>query len=236
VSAAFQPADLEALGEFYDGARVDSMETIFSGVYEPEVIGLRHDCDNVILPAVTMAEWEARRGIVSTYYILHTSPYWEDKPLLRRSLNVIASYGHEIGIHNDAITVALETGRRPELILSDAIAELRGYGHTIRSTAAHGNGRCHVDRYVNDIMFTECQRERWGDITRFGYEPVSMAEFGLEFDANWLPRGDYLSDSGGHWSRPFADVAAEWPNNGQLHMLVHPDWWSEALVPAEVVA
>jgi hypothetical protein len=181
-----------------------------------------------------MAEWEARRGYCSTYYILHTSPYWQDKPLLRHSLNVIASYGHEIGIHNDAITVALETGRKPADILREAIDELRGYGHTIRSTVAHGNRRCHVDHYVNDEMFVECYRAGYGSIGRLGFEPVSLAEFGLDFDANWLARGDYLSDSGGEWSRSFADVAAEWPEKGQLHMLVHPDWWTDAFAPVEV--
>jgi hypothetical protein len=50
----------------------------------------------------------------------------------------------------------------------------------------------------------------------------------LDFDANWLPRGDYLSDSGGRWSQPFSEVAAAWPARGQLHMLVHPCWWTEA--------
>jgi hypothetical protein len=230
----FLPADLDALDGLLSRGHVAPMETIADGLADLRTIGMRHDCDNVIEPAVQMAEWEARRGYCSTYYILHTSPYWQDKPLLRHSLNVIASYGHEIGIHNDAITVALETGRKPADILREAIDELRGYGHTIRSTVAHGNRRCHVDHYVNDEMFVECYRAGYGSIGRLGFEPVSLAEFGLDFDANWLARGDYLSDSGGEWSRSFADVAAEWPEKGQLHMLVHPDWWTDAFAPVEV--
>jgi hypothetical protein len=230
----FLPADLDALDGLLSRGHVAPMETIADGLADLRTIGMRHDCDNVIEPAVLMAEWEARRGYCSTYYILHTSPYWQDKPLLRHSLNVIASYGHEIGIHNDAITVALETGRKPADILREAIDELRGYGHTIRSTVAHGNRRCHKDHYVNDEMFVECYRPGYGSIGRLGFEPVSLAEFGLDFDANWLARGDYLSDSGGEWSRSFADVAAEWPEKGQLHMLVHPDWWTDAFAPVEV--
>jgi hypothetical protein len=231
----FLPADLDALdGLLSRASAVAPMEDVADGLTDDLTIGLRHDCDNVIEPAVRMAEWEARRGYRSTYYILHTSPYWQDKPLLCESLDQIASYGHEIGIHNDAITVALETGRRPSDILAEAVGELRGYGHTIRSTVAHGNARCHVDHYVNDEMFSECYRPGYGGIDRLGFQTYTLAAFGLDFDANWLTRGDYLSDSGGQWSRAFADVAVEWPTKGQLHILQHPDWWGAALEPAEV--
>jgi hypothetical protein len=236
-AAPFRPDDLENLGYFLDRANaVVPMETVADGLADEHMIGMRHDCDNVIVPAVRLAEWEARHGYRSTYYILHTSPYWQDKPLLCESLDQIASYGHNIGIHNDAITVALETGRHPSYILEDAIAELRGYGHTIRSTVAHGNGRCHVDHYVNDEMFSECYRNGYGGILRLGFNATPLAEFGLEFDANWLPRGDYISDSGGEWSQPFDELAAAWPAKGQLHMLVHPDWWADAFTPVEVAA
>jgi hypothetical protein len=63
-----------------------------------------------------------------------------------------------------------------------------------------------------------------------------MSDYGFDFDSIWLRRGDYLSDSGGQWSQPFAHVAAAWPAGGQLHMLVHPDWWTQALAPVEVAA
>jgi hypothetical protein len=225
------------------------MEDIYDqagyGENYPEVLGLRHDCDNVIHPAVEMAEWEAARAYRSTYYILHSAPYWNDKPLLQESLARIAECGHEIGIHNDALTVALETGRDPVIILHEAIDELRSYGHRIRSTVAHGNRLCHIARYVNDEMFEGCARPTYGDPNRtlehagrkLPLRPASLKTFGLDFDANWLPRGDYLSDSGGRWSRPFDDVVAEWPSKGQLHMLVHPDWWGHALERrAEAVA
>jgi hypothetical protein len=233
----FQPEDLAALDGLLDQAiAVVTMETIADGLTDHRMIGMRHDCDNVILPAVEMAIWEADRGYRSTYYILHTSPYWQDKTLLRRSLEQIAGLDHEIGIHNDAITVALETGRDPAEILHEAIDELRGYGHLIRSTVAHGNRRCSVDRYVNDEMFTSCQRADYGAVERLGFTPTPLTAFGLDFDANWLPRGDYLSDSGGAWSQPFDQVAATYPAKGQLHMLVHPDWWGEAFAKVEVAA
>lgn len=241
----FLPADLQALGDFYDRATaVVPMEDVYDGDNLNHVIGLRHDCDNVIVPAVHMAEWECERDIVSTYYVLHSAPYWNDKPLLRESLERIAGAGHEIGIHNDALTVALETGRDPAEILHEAIEELRSYGHTIRSTVAHGNRLCHIAKYVNDEMFTTCRRPAYGAADRklehggraVVLLPLPLAEFGLDFDANWLHRGDYLSDSGGRWSQPFEDVAAAWPARGQLHMLVHPDWWTQAFETQKAAA
>jgi hypothetical protein len=197
---------------------------------------VRHDVDNEIHSSVTMAAWEAARGYHSTYYALHTAPYWQDKTLLRESLETIAGYGHEIGIHNDAITVALETGYDPTYVLGEVIEELRSYGHTIRSTVAHGNRLCHIARYVNDELFTSCSRPEYGspgrtlehEGRRLTLLPVPLSSFGLDFDANWLPRGDYLSDSGGAWSKPFSEVVAAWPSKGHLHMLVHPCWWTEA--------
>jgi hypothetical protein len=245
VRGTFGPADLLKLEALYWQANtIVPMVDVFNGWTNQTFIGVRHDCDNVILPAVDMATWEAEHRWTSTYYILHTSPYWQDKHLLRQSLETIAESGHEIGIHNDALTVALQTGRNPNEILHEAIDELRSYGHTIRSTVAHGNALCHIANYVNDEMFQGCSRPSYGDAERtlehkgrrIPITPAPLSEFGLDFDANWLPRGDYLSDSGGRWSQPFDEVAAAWPSRGQLHMLVHPDHWPGAFEQVEAVA
>jgi hypothetical protein len=211
------------------------MQDIHAGDGRADTIGMRHDCDNVIGPAVDFALWEAVRGYQSTYYILHTAPYWKDKHLLRSSLETIAAAGHEIGIHNDAITVQLETGRPAAQVLHEAVEELRGYGHEIRSTVAHGHSRCQQDNYVNDELWQECRRSSYGTVERLNVVPVSLESLGLDFDANWLPRGDYLSDSGGAWSKSYDRVVGEWGQHGQLHCLVHPDWWGEAFA-AETVA
>jgi hypothetical protein len=235
----FGPDDLRKLEAFYERADgVFNMSYVFDWKVQGDIIAVRHDCDNVIAPAVDMATWECERSYTTTYYILHSSPYWQDKALLRESLEVIAESGHEIGIHNDALTVALQTGRDPKEILHEAIGELRSYGYPVRSTVAHGHALCGVARYVNDEMFQGCSRPVYGapDRTlehrgrRVPITPAPLSEFGLDFDATWLPRGDYLSDSGGSWSKPFDQVANGWPASGQLHMLVHPDWWAAAFV------
>lgn len=246
-SSPFDQHDLAELDErLLDKAvAVVPMNAVHAGQRWPRVIGLRHDVDNVIQPAVRFAEWEHDRGYRSTYYILHTAPYWEDKALLIRSLELIAELGHEIGIHNNAIAAALVCGRDPRAILSEAVAELRGYGFDIRSTVAHGDSLCYgLDgkvRFVNDEMFEECARPQLGAPDRVvgtvQLRPMPLGSLGLDFDANWIGRGGYLSDSGGNWSPPGFDTVADgFPGEGQLHMLVHPDWWAAAFASEEIAA
>lgn len=230
----FVRADLNELGELLDRAdRVVPMREIAGGDLDPLVIGMRHDVDNVLGPAVAMARWERQRGYRSTYYILHTAPYWADKLLLQVALEQIAEDGHEIGIHNNALADALTTGRDPVEILAEAVDELRSMGHEVVGTCGHGDNRCYDNDgkvwFTNDQIWAECVRPTFtGIFDRLNFTPVPLADFGLEYDSAWLSRAEYLSDSGGQWSRPFEDIAAGYPYPGQLHMLVHPDWWTAA--------
>ena len=238
-SAPFQPSDLDEFGEFL--ARADAvvpMSEIAAGRTDPRVIGLRHDCDNVIGPAVQLAEWEAEHGIRSTYFILHTAPYWQEKETLVAALDAIADCDHEIGFHLNAITVAVETGRDPVMVAVEALEELRGYGYHVRGVVAHGDNACYQHGFINDELFVESARPDYGapdrEVGGVRLRPVSRASLGFEYDPNWLSRGAYLSDSGGRWSAPFDEVAWAWPSSGQLHMLVHPDWWAEAFAGVAV--
>lgn len=239
--APFQRDDLAELESLLAQAdRVVGMAAVAAGDASPRVIGLRHDVDNFIEPAVAMAEWEAEHGYTASYFILHTAPYWQDKRLLEDSLDRIAGCGHEIGFHVNAITEAIETGRDPVEIIADATAELRGYGYPVTGVVAHGDQACYRHHFVNDEVFLESLRPDYGPSLRtvggVKLSPVSRSRFGFDYDPNWLPRGEYLSDSGGRWSQPFDRIAARFPSDGQLHMLVHPDWWGQAFALEEAAA
>lgn len=247
----FQRSDLDELGKFLDRAdEVVAMEAINAEGWAQysrglNVIGMRHDVDNAIAPAVDMAQWEADRGYRSTYFILHTAPYWEEKETLKAALEVIADCGHEIGFHINAITAAIKTGRDPIAIAAEAVGELRSYGHNVHGVVAHGDNACYQFNFINDEIFTESARPKYGaqdrTLDEFGSEiklnPISRLGLGFDYDPNWMSRGCYISDSGGTWSQPFDEMAERFPEEtGQLHMLVHPDWWGEAFVPLEAVA
>lgn len=241
AEAPFQWDDLCELDMLLASAdTVLPMQDIATGKGTPYTIGMRHDVDNHLAPAVAMAEWEAKLGHRSTYFILHTAPYWQDKDTLRAGLETIAECGHEIGFHVNAITKALVTGHDPLEIVEHDLAELRGYGFDVTGVVAHGDQACYLHNFVNDEIFTESSRPDYGPPDRMvgniQLRPMPRSTFGFEYDPNWLPRSVYLSDSGGRWSRQFEGVANGFPYRGQLHMLIHPDWWAEAFAPERIAA
>jgi hypothetical protein len=246
--APFTPEDLDELGAFFALAdRVVPMRDVAKGDTGERVIGLRHDVDDnagSLATALRLGEWEFERGISSTFYLLHGAHYW-GLEMIDVALE-LDSLGHEIGLHVNGIAEALREKRDPAVIVAEALSYLRE-AVPVRGSAAHGDGLCR-DRFgevvfVNDEIFSECPRSSIGPATRtlryrnfsLRLAPLPRATFGLEYDAAWLGRGDYLSDSGGVWSQPFEEVVARWPTLGQLHVLQHPDWWSAAF-PIEVAA
>lgn len=208
-----------------------------------DVVGLRHDVDNTFEACVDLAKWEADRQYYATYFILHDSPYWYDRDL-REGLDIIASHGHEIGLHVNAVAVALEQGGDPHTIVGAALDRLRGWGHDVVGVAGHGDPLCYAYEFVNDEIFEECRRPEMGDATRTLHgrhtvtiEPRPLADFGLEYDSYRVgTRALYLSDSGGAWNAPGFDVIADrFPSAaGQLHVLMHPCWWVEAFAGVRV--
>jgi hypothetical protein len=201
---------------------------------------MRHDVDDnsdSFDTAVRLAEWEHESGFRSTYYLLHTASYWG--PDMLDAARYMESLGHEIGLHVNGITQALERGGDPLDYVALSLDYLRSAGLTVTGCAAHGDKACRYPdgslRFVNDELFLESPRPEVGEPDRtfslngraVTLRPVSRAEFGLDYDAAWLPKGDYLSDSGNQWSQPFDDVVSRF-GSGQLHILQHPDWWPRA--------
>jgi hypothetical protein len=250
-NAPFRPDDLAELNKRFlaRASAVIAMQEIAAGNRDHKAIGLRHDCDagHSLATAVKMARWEADRGYRSTYYILHTSPYWEAAGF-RRMLEQIAGYGHEIGIHTDALAEALKTGRDPDSILHDAIATLRGYGFPVRGVAGHGNPICNRDRapgeitFANDEQFVECARPQEGEpdriITRGGVSlklaPRPLADFGLDYEALTVgrPYPFRCSDSGGKWLRPGFEETVELfdymlASTPELEAAAQPHWYRQ---------
>jgi hypothetical protein len=203
----------------------------------PGVIGLRHDVDDgaSMDTVLAMAAWEAQRGYRSTYYFLHTAPYWK-RPGFCDVVRKVSDMGHEVGIHSNALAEALTTEDDPDWILDRALRNLRGCGVDVVGVAGHGDARCYAGNYtnvefVNHEQFEECdggwprprtvQRGKHSLII----QPRPLARFGLTYEALTVaPRAGYLSDSGGKWSADMADVC-DAIAQGFVQILQHPDWW-----------
>lgn len=237
-NAPFDASDLEELHArlLSLADRVVPMRDIYRGDTGRRVVGLRHDVDDnqgSFDTALQMASWEFEHGYSSTYYLLHGSHYWNADNLVRALQ--FEELGHEVGVHVNAIAEGLRLHRSPEWILLEALGDLRSVGLRVEGCVAHGDELCHKARFVNDEMFAESPRPDWGApdrIVTWGtvavpLEPKPRSDYHLKYDANWLPRGNYLSESGGRWSQPFVEVVDTF-GDGQLHMLIHPDWWAAA--------
>jgi hypothetical protein len=240
--APFSPSDLAELDHQIlapAGAVIPCREA-FSGNLRSDTVVLRHDVDaneGSFQCAVDLARWEADRGYRSTYYMLHTAPYWMAKGFYH-GVREIARLGHEIGIHADAVGFAVEFGGSPDEILRQALDELRRSGVVVTGVAAHGNALCRNGSrllFVNDEQFLDCPRPEAGapgrTVCGVALDPRPLASYGLAYAAERIPHGWRLSDSGGRWSVPFAEAANSLAegDRGQLHFLMHPDHWTRAL-------
>jgi hypothetical protein len=239
----FQHSDLESLEELYSEARaVIPMRDVFSGEHNADVIAVRHDVDDnegSFLAAVKMARWEAARGYRSTYFLLHSASYWGTRAW-KAGAHEMFELGHEVGIHVNALAHAIRHGlQSPGMILRLALWELRQLGAVVTGEVAHGDELCYADRgqsklrFVNDEIFTECARPEMGapdrEVAGLKLAPRPLSDYGLEYDSNRLPRKFYASDSGSHWNQPWEQTVEEALSpEGQLHLLIHPDWWTEA--------
>jgi hypothetical protein len=122
------------------------------------VLSIRHDMDRNIDGAIRMAYREHKYGVKATYFVLHSAKYYGKTELnyFKRNDQVIYylrklqdSFGHEIGFHNDLITLQVVYNIEPKAFLAEQLKWLRENGINIIGTCAHGSPWCYVYHYLN---------------------------------------------------------------------------------------
>lgn len=199
------------------------------GQDEP-VFYLRHDgCGKVgIEDLLQFARLESSLGFAGTYFLMPPGSYknqpanyygwWsgeriEHDPRLLDLCHELVELGHDLGLHNDAVSLALQREIRPGDILEREVEFFRQNGLRLRGTAAHGQALCRELQYNNREIFAGCIRAGWTPSRTIEYQGVKvqlhslrLEDFGFEYEAYSLPRDSRVSESGGKWGGKIGGV------------------------------
>lgn len=209
----------------------------FSSTVNPDrvVVYLRHDIDQDPLTALRMAEEEHKRQLKGSYYVLPGAWYYGrkmDGKLFRYSCMdhlylSIAKYGHEIGVHNNLLTLMLELDVEPMNFQRDELAYYRQIGLEVSGTVSHGAwiNRLGIN---NTWVFSEFGKK--GTYIHQGleyeYGRHSLRDFGFQYEGYRL-KSKHLSDIGEY---PGSELPAKLRNchpGERVSLLIHPCHWQD---------
>jgi hypothetical protein len=212
---------------------------------------IRHDVDHDNRTAIKMAEWEAERGLKSTYCLLHTAWYYGplEDGIYRHSDELVEcatrlhELGHEINLHNNLVVTALKEGIDPVEVLKAELSFFREeLGIPVTGTSTHGDALCRDYNFRNWELFTECCDDRFGGPRTLSHEEgqvkreielgkYSMFDFALDYEGYDVKRDIYHTDSGGNQrTRQPAKGRRPFGRNDEsvgevIGILTHPIWW-----------
>jgi len=218
------------------------------------VIGLRHDVDIDLNVAYAFSQIESSLGFRSTYFILHTAPYYLANqnnmaihtnniiPLLKKMQD---ERHFEIGWHNDLVTLQVIYNINPVTFLHNELNWLRSNGLTIVGTAAHGSNYCKTYHYMNFYFFTDFTyplvpgRENNVIVPKESKNITlikgNMADFDLKYEAYFLNNNKAFSDAsitgGIRWNIGMLDLT-QLQAGDRVIILLHPIHWHKGSVKA----
>lgn len=153
-------------------------------------VSIRHDVDGDIVAAVKQAETEKKLGIVSTWFILHTAPYYGffDEGVFYRheGMGHIYRYfqdlGHEVALHTDPLKIYQDDKIDGSQAVITELQWLRSLGIHVHGTVAH-NSKETYGAYNYEIFKG---RNRELDLKSVS-KVVSNAEKEIFFNGKWAP-------------------------------------------------
>ena len=168
-----------------DGCKFEKM------VNRTNHIALIHDIDHDINKAVRLAEIEYNNGVQSTYYVITTRfyPFWRKTYDYRKEIEkikYIQSLGHEIGFHNDLLTLDAKKGISAKDELRKVLDFFYDNGINIFSSHAHGSRWCRKNNQNNSSLWNY-----YWFRTHFIYNADEMIRYARGYYSdcrNWKPK------------------------------------------------
>lgn len=217
---------------------------------EMPALYIRHDVDHDLEHALAFARAEASYGIKSTYFLLHTAGYFDYSQQFLDRCKELIDLGHRVGLHNNIITEWLVTGREPAAIAAKPLSFFWKNGIIMSGSSSHGDPMCYRANYINYEIWQECP---WPSKHQLSVKQIRMQELLLNYEAYFLHRDYYLSDSGGRWRAdmsvhdqrfmsaddqrftveqdgrgaidPYLVISVYNSKPGVMQVLAHPVWW-----------
>ena len=190
-------------------------------------LALRHDVDSSLESALELADQEHARDLRSTYFVLHTAPYWSRPDLLDR-LRELQSLGHEVGFHNDLVTLERTQGIDIDEYARRELGRLREAGIEIVGAAAHGSPWCHRLGFHNNYAFAGWDEPVPGFPSLTVQRKLEPAALGLEYEAYHVLRDEYFSDASFVSGRRSHPLDLELVPGRRAIVLVHPCHWDRS--------
>jgi len=210
------------------------------------IISLRHDVDYNIKAAIKFAYFENKLGIKSTYFILHTAKYYGEtrENFFKRNDNLIHylkalqdKFGHEVGFHNDLVTLQVVFGLSPRDFLRNELDWMRSNNITVWGTSSHGSEYCYVYHYSNAYFWKEVPFNG-GMFYNYEFVPKtdkvvqiekdSCSSYNLDYFAESFTCDYFFADSdmknGKRWNMKMVNLDTIKPGK-KVILLLHPEHW-----------
>jgi hypothetical protein len=174
------------------------------------VILLRHDIDQSLIKAEKIIEIEASLGVSSTYFLFFKSPFYNifshrEEMIIRK----IIENNHYIGLHFDYSKSHYKTISQISYQINNEAEFLQDYfGVKVDSISFH--------RPFSMDFFNKLELHDFPH----AYEKIFMEKF------------KYFSDSKGEWRFGNPLDSINYKNRENLHLLIHPIWWTEKEITA----
>ena len=181
------------------------------------IIYLRHDVDSDIDQALKMAKLENKYEVCSTYFLLHTAPYFVS------SLNIyknLLSLKHELGLHNNEKVFQYCLKKNPKKYMGFDLYNSKKFleeqlGINIISTSSHGDYLLKTIGGMNLDIFLDKSLKDYG----FLYES-SKENLKTDF---------YISDASNKVKYKEMEEMLE-KDYKTILINIHPIWWKGNLI------